>query len=130
MLWTLVSSTEANKLFNHVGRIAEADSWEEAPKKILRGIAGQTNQAKQGKKEVNGTTSSQGRPESIEVAKSGDEVKNLGKHPGKQIEANTCDTSTRRPMGGGHDKEAECYDSRLIGHIKEAMACKERPARK
>ena len=39
-------------------------------------------------------------------------MKNLGKHTGKWTEADTCN------------------DDRLTGHFKEAVACKERLARK
>ena len=43
-LLILVGSIEVKMLFNHIGRVMEADSWEEALNKVLIGIAGQTNQ--------------------------------------------------------------------------------------
>ena len=164
-LLILVGSIEVKTLFNHIGGVAEADSWEEALNKVSRGIVSQTSQAvatllqtgdkklqwkrlsknlnytntikyrsslEQIKKEIAETISSRGRPENTKVAEHEDEVKSLG----KQTDANICNTFTRRPTGGAHNKGAcpgkkvECYSCRLMGHLKGAIACKERSARK
>ena len=49
MLLMLVGGTEAKTLHDHVSRVADTDSWEEALKKISDGITSQTDsEAKQG----------------------------------------------------------------------------------
>ena len=42
-LLILAGGTEVKMLFNHEGKVVEADSWEEVLDKISRGIAGQAN---------------------------------------------------------------------------------------
>ena len=122
MLLMLVGSTKTKMLFKHIGGVADADSWEEVLKKILEGIAGQTNQAKQSK-EIEEITSSQGRSRNT-VAKRKDEVKNQG----EWTDANTANTHTRRPTGGIHNKGAgpgkkvKGHSGKQISHFKGETA--------
>ena len=95
-----------------------ADNWEEGLEKIPKGIVSQTNQDRSGttrvgtitdKRKLNATISGpirakQGRPECIKAAKLGNNVKHLGTHIGKGIEANTWE-----PKHG------------LVGHFKEIV---------